>query len=103
MKKEMLTFGLAAVSFAGIMAFTKDQSFITGRVAPADGAEAVWAISGTDSTKGAISAGAFALKVKPGTYKIIVDGKDPYKDVILENLEVKQDQPIDVGEIILQK
>jgi hypothetical protein len=34
---------------------------------------------------------------------VIVDAKDPYKDVTLENLEVKQDQPLDVGEIVLQK
>jgi len=104
MKKSMLTFGIVAASVAGLFAFTTtNQSSITGRVAPADGAETVWAISGADSTKGAISAGAFALGVKPGIYKVLVDAKDPYKDVILENLEVKQDQPLDVGEIVLQK
>jgi hypothetical protein len=34
---------------------------------------------------------------------VIVDAKDPYKDVTLENLEVKQDQALDVGEIVLQQ
>lgn len=104
MKKSMLTFGIVAASVAGLFAFTPvTQSSITGKVTPADGADAVWAISASDSTKGVISSGAFTIEVKPGTYKVMVDAKDPYKDVTLENLEVKQDQPLDVGEIVLQK
>lgn len=104
MKKRMLSCGIVAASVAGLFAFTAiTQSSITGKVSPADGAEAVWAISGTDSTKAGINAGAFTLEVKPGTYKVIVDAKDPYKDVSLENLEVKDGQPLDVGEIVLQK
>ena len=104
MKKRMLTCGIVIASVAGLFAFTTTtQSSITGKVTPADGAETVWAVSATDSTKSAITAGAFALQVKPGTYKVIVDAKDPYKDVTLENVEVKQDQPLDVGEIVLQK
>ncbi len=104
MKKNMQRFGIVAAFFAGLVSFTTTtQTSITGKVAPAEGAETVWAISGPDSTKGMISSGAFALAVKPGVYKVIVDAKDPYKDVILENLEVKQDQPLDLGEIVLQK
>jgi len=103
MKKRMLTLGVVAASVAGLFAFTTTATSITGKVTPADGAEAVWAISGTDSTKGAITSGAFAIEVKPGNYKVIVDAKDPYKDVTLENLEVKQDQALDVGEIVLQQ
>jgi hypothetical protein len=104
MKKRMLTFGIAAASVAGLFAFTAStQTAITGKVVPGEGAETVWAISATDSTKGTLSAGTFTLDVKPGTYKVIVDAKDPYKDVTLENLEVKQDQPLNVGEIVLQK
>jgi hypothetical protein len=104
MKKSMLTCGIVAASVAGLFAFTSEtQSSITGKVTPVDGAEAVWAISPSDSAKGTVSAGAFTIDVKPGTYRVIVDAKDPYKDVTLENLEVKQDQPLDVGEIVLQK
>ena len=104
MKKRMLTFGIVAASVAGLFAFTAaTQTSITGKVVPADGAETVWAIGATDSTKGTLSSGTFTLDVKPGTYKVVVDAKDPYKDVTLENLEVKQDQPLNVGEIVLQK
>lgn len=104
MKKSMLTCGIIATAVAGLFAFKSvTQTAITGKVVPGDGAETVWAISATDSTKGTITSGNFALDVKPGIYKIIVDAKDPYKDVTLENLEVKQDQPLNVGEIVLQK
>ncbi|RYF97328.1 MAG: carboxypeptidase regulatory-like domain-containing protein [Chitinophagaceae bacterium] len=103
MKKKMLTLGIVAASVAGLFAFTTAATSITGKVTPSDGAETVWAISGSDSTKAAVSSGAFTIDVKPGTYKVIVDAKDPYKDVTLENLEVKQDQSLDVGEIVLQQ
>ena len=104
MKKSMLTCGIFAASIAGLFAFTGSmQTYITGKVVPVDGAETVWAVSATDSTKGTLSSGTFTLDVKPGTYKVIVDAKAPYKDVTLENLEVKQDQPLNVGEIVLQK
>ncbi len=104
MKKRMLSFGIIAASAAGLFAFTAvTQSSITGKVTPAEGAETVWAISGTDSTKAAVSAGAFAIQVKPGSYKVLVDAKAPYKDVTVENLEVKEGQPLDVGEIVLQQ
>jgi hypothetical protein len=73
-----------------------------GKVTPQDGAESVWAI-GTDSTKGIITSGNFSIQVKPGTYKVFVDARDPFKDVSLENLEVRDGQPLDVGEIVLQK
>ena len=102
MKMKMLTCGILAASVAGLFAFTTTQSSITGKVSPADGAESVWAVSGTDTAKGTISGGAFSLEVKPGTYKLTVDAKDPYKDVTFDNIEVK-DQPVDIGEVVLQQ
>jgi hypothetical protein len=103
MKKHILSGSLAAASVAWLLMWTGLQSSIVGTVSPGDGAESVWAIGAADSTKGIISAGSFSLTVKPGTYKLFVDAKGPYKDVLLENLEVKQNQPLDVGEIVLQR
>lgn len=103
MKKNFLYNCLAAVSVAGLFSWSVGQSAIVGTVSPADGAESVWAISGTDSAKGIISSGSFSLSVKPGVYKLFVDAKEPYKDVLLENLEVRQGQPFDAGEIVLQR
>lgn len=102
MKKSTLLCGILAASVAGLFSFTTLQTGISGKVTPQDGVETVWAI-GTDSTKGTINSGNFSIQVKPGTYKVIVDAKDPYKDVTLENLEVREGQPLDVGEIVLQK
>ena len=104
MKKGILSCGIVTASMAALFAFTRPQTAaIVGRISPNDGAEAVWAIGGTDSVRGAINSGAFSLPVKNGTYKVIVDAKDPYKDVLLENIEVKDSKPVDVGEIVLQK
>ncbi len=102
MKKSMLACGIVAASIAGLFAFISPETGISGKVTPQDGAESVWAI-GTDSTKGIINSGNFSIQVKPGTYKVFLDAKDPYKDVSLENLEVRDGQPLDVGEIVLQK
>ncbi|MBN8782599.1 MAG: hypothetical protein ABS85_12650 [Sphingobacteriales bacterium SCN 48-20] len=78
------------------------QGGITGKVSPPDGGISVWAASTTDTVRGLISSvGSFSLQVKPGTYRLFIDAKEPFKDVTLENLEVK-DQPLDVGEIVLQ-
>lgn len=104
MKKTIIR-TCAVVSIAGMLfaggSLDRVQSGITGKVNPADGANSVWAIGGKDTVKGTINTGAFSLSVKTGTYRLLIDAKDPYKDVVLENLEVK-DQPLDVGEIILQ-
>jgi hypothetical protein len=104
MKKYLFSCGFIAASVVGFFAFSTSQSVITGNIVPAEGAEAIWAFSGTDSTRGMIlNTGNFSLTVKPGIYKLVVDAKSPYKDVLMENVEVKQDRPLDVGQIILQK
>lgn len=102
MKRTILTVVAGAITIAGVFAFTTVQPSIVGKLTPAEGAESIWAISGNDSVKAVISAGAFSLPVKTGTYKLIVDAKAPYKDVIVETVDVK-DQPVDIGEIVLQQ
>jgi hypothetical protein len=79
------------------------KSGIVGRVNPLDAAEVVWVTSATDSAKAVISQGQFSFDLKPGVYKLIVDAREPYKDVLLENLQVKQDEVLDVGEIPLKQ
>ncbi len=78
------------------------QSAITGRISPANAAREVMII-GTDTTRAAIASGAFSTMVRPGNYKLIVDAIEPYKDVLLDNLDVKENQVLDVGEIILEQ
>lgn len=103
MKKTFATFLAVCVAVISLHAFRAAQtSGIKGLVRPADAVIAnVWAISGTDSVKVQPVKGEFALSVKAGTYKVIVDATDPYKDAILENVVVRDGQITDVGEIKL--
>ena len=105
MKKKLIGGGIALSFIAGLFAFnTITQSSITGKITPQDGAVGVWAISATDSVKSTnIVSGSFSIQAKPGTYKLVIDAKEPYKDITLDNLELKQDQVLDVGEIVLQQ
>jgi hypothetical protein len=104
MKRFFLASGILLSGITGLYAFrTNDQSSITGKVSPADQATAVWAISGTDSTTANVVNGAFSLTAKAGTYKIVIDAKEPYKDVALDGIVVNDGASTDVGEIKLLK
>jgi hypothetical protein len=104
MKRFFLAGGILVSGMAVLYAYRPiDQSSITGKVTPADQANAVWAISGTDSTSANVINGVFSLTAKAGTYKVIVDAKDPYKDVALEGIVVKDGGATDLGEIKLKK
>ena len=99
--------GLAAlvVAIAGLFAFTTfEGGSIKGAVTPADVTTEVLAVSGTDTTKGAASNGAFEItNLKAGTYTVVIDAADPYKDVTKDGIQVTDGQSTDVGEIKLEK
>lgn len=77
---------------------------ITGRVTPAEAIKDVWAVSLTDTARGSITQGSFIINnVKPGTYKVIIDANAPYKDVVKEGVSVTEGQPVDLGEIKLDR
>lgn len=102
MKKAMIYCAVLIISLLTLQAFTGTQSSITGKIKPADGTEAIWVISGKDSTKHAVVSGSFAIGVNPGIYKLVIDAKAPYQDVIMENLEVKPGMTLELGEIFLK-
>lgn len=102
MKMKLFT-TIVVLSVILVLSFSNAKTSIVGRVNPIDAAETVWVISSTDSLRSAVSQGQFLFDVKPGTYRLIVDAKDPYKDVLLENLQVRQDETLDVGEIPLKQ
>jgi hypothetical protein len=79
------------------------QTSITGRISPAEAADVICVIDMRDTLKTALVWGGFFLPVKPGTYKLFVSAKAPYKNASLGNVEVKQNQALNVGELILQK
>jgi hypothetical protein len=104
MKNRMRSGIVILTGIVFLMAFRNDQqSAITGRISPANAAENVWVISANDSIRAGVASGNFSVLVKPGTYKLFVDAKDPFKDVLLDNLDVKSNQALDIGEIILQQ
>ncbi|SHN39441.1 carboxypeptidase regulatory-like domain-containing protein [Chitinophaga sp. CF418] len=99
------TFGLSALValVVGALAFTTfDGGTISGKITPADGASEVWAISGMDTLKAPITDGAFSVQpAKAGTYTVIIDAKDPYKDATLKDVKVEDGKVTDLGEIKL--
>jgi hypothetical protein len=108
MRKGVLACAVASVIVGNPISLNIRPSFhaaqaITGRVSPANGADIVWVIGAKDSLSGPVVSGIFSLVVDPGIYKLIVDARSPYKDVLLDNLKIKQNQSLDVGEIILQQ
>ena len=98
---------IAAYVAIGAWAFSgkgsDSRSVITGRVSPADGLENIWVISGKDSVKTPASNGLFSLEVKPGVHQLFVDARSPYKDVLLDNLMVTENEVLDIGEVILKQ
>jgi len=103
MKKIMKYIAPAALSLSLLFVVESPQTVISGSVLPADGTESIWAIGARDSARAVIlNTGAFSITVRSGAYKLVVDAKVPYKDLVLD-LDVKADQPLDVGQIVLQK
>jgi hypothetical protein len=104
MKKTVITLIATLLTVAMLHAFRLMQSSsISGKVIPPDGSEMIWAISGRDSIKTNVINGSFVFTAKPGTWKIMVDAKEPFKDAVLERVDVKEGQNTDVGEIRLQQ
>lgn len=95
--------GIAAWAFTGRHEDKTVKTIITGRVSPADGLNIVWVISGKDSLKSPGADGLFSFDVKPGIHQLIVDAKNPYKDVVMDNLTVAENEVLDLGEITLKQ
>ena len=94
-----------AVATTGFFAFkTIAGASIKGSVTPAENAVVVRAISGTDTLKTTVENGKFELLApKAGTYTIVVEASAPYKNTTKEGVVVNDDQPVDLGEITLEK
>jgi len=94
-----------SIAASGLFAFNSFQSgSIKGTVTPPDGAKEVWAVSATDTLKAPVNNGAFELtNAKAGTYKVMIDATDPYKDAVKDGVQVTDGQATDIGEIKLEK
>ena len=101
-KLGLVAAGMAVISILGFRAL--DSGTVKGKVTPADAAVTVWLISATDTLKAPVDQGSFSVNdVKPGTYKLVVEAKPPYKNAAKEGVTVADGQPSDVGEIKLSQ
>jgi hypothetical protein len=104
MKKTGLTLCATILAVVVLHSFNSGKTgSINGSIVPADGAILVWAIQNTDTVKSAPANGSFSLTVKSGTWKVIIDSKEPYQDVMMENVQVSDGKETSLGEIKLQR
>ena len=100
--KNIISIVLLVVMF---FAFRKQETgTIKGRVVPYNGALNVWAVSEKDTVKTTVqTAGEFELKAKPGLYRVIVEGRKPYKVTTKTGIQVSNGSYVDIGDIILDQ
>ena len=98
---------LAALAFAAVGFFAFDgikAGSIKGMVNPADGAVRAWALSSTDTLRADVNKGTFEITdAKPGTYRVIIEAKPPYKNAAKDGVTVTDGQATDVGEFKLEQ
>ena len=105
MKSIKLTLMAVGIATASLFAFKAiDGGTVKGTVSPAEGAVRAWALSGADTLRAPIVNGAFEiLNAKPGSYRVIIEAKPPYKNAFKDSVTVAEGQPTDIGEIKLQQ
>jgi hypothetical protein len=105
MKNAKMSMAALAFAAAGLFAFNAVRTgSVKGTVNPADAAVRAWALSSTDTLKAEINKGTFEITdAKPGTYRIIIEAKPPYKNAAKDGVTVTDGQPTDVGEIKLEQ
>lgn len=102
-KIKVSLLALATIAFSAY-AFKGVDGSITGKVRPADGATEAWAVQGSDTLKTAVSDGAFTFTgAGAGTYTVVINAKDPFKDATINDVKVEDGKATDLGEINLQQ
>ncbi len=79
------------------------SSSLQGKVYPANGVGDIRAIRGKDSVNIMSTEGDFYMYLLPGRWKVVVDGRYPYKSIFFNNIEVRKGVTVDLGKISLQK
>jgi hypothetical protein len=105
MKITSFRIAIVSVAAAGLFAFTSlREGSIHGTVSPPEGGVRAWAESNTDTLKAPIVNGVYEIAgLKPGTYKIIIEAKPPYRNAAKDGVMVSDGQASDAGEIRLEK
>ena len=100
--KQLLTIA-GIILVCSFIPHNQYKSGIHGLIDPIDGAQKVWAISGTDSASAVPIAGKFSLTVKPGNWDLLVEAIKPLKNTSMNNVLVLENQSTDVGTIALKE
>jgi hypothetical protein len=105
MKNAKMSVAALAFAAAGLFAFNAVKTgSVKGTVNPADAAVRAWALSSTDTLRADVNKGTFTIPdAKPGTYRIIIEAKPPYKNAAKDGVTVSDGQATDVGEIKLEQ
>ena len=101
-RTALLGFAIAAVA---LLSFQKHgTSILKGIVTPAFYAMNAWAISEHDTLYTSVEDGSFSFAIPdPGTYKIIVEARSPYRHMQKNGIVVRDGEQINLGELSLQK
>lgn len=101
-RNSLLGFAIATVA---LLSFQNSKpASIKGKITPAFYGVNAWAISGKDTLYTSISEGSFEFpNAESGIYKLIIEARSPYRNMAKEGIVVKEGQPIDIGELTLQK
>jgi hypothetical protein len=105
MKNAKMSMAALAFAAAGLFAFNAVKTgSIKGSVNPADAAVRAWALSATDTLKADVNKGTFEIRdAKPGTYRVIIEAKPPYKNAAKDGVTITDGQATDIGEIKLEQ
>jgi hypothetical protein len=105
MKFTIFRTAILYTAAAGLFAFaTLREGSIHGTVTPPEGGVRAWAESATDTLKAPIVSGSYEITgAKPGTYKVIIEAKPPYRNAAKDGVMVNDGQSSDAGEIRLEK
>lgn len=104
-KSKFIIGSLAGLVASGLFAFNVfTAGSIKGTIMPADAASRAWALSPTDTLRASIINGAYEIKdAKPGSYRVIIEAKPPFKNAAKDSVVVIDGQTAEVGEIKLEQ
>ena len=103
MKKPIAFAGLFLVLVLSAFVQTRTGR-IHGRVVPYNAALNVWAVSNVDTERSVITNGEFEIKnLKAGRYRVIVEGRHPYKVTTRPDVIVSDSSTVNIGDIVLDQ
>jgi len=102
MKKSFVLHSVIIVMVIGLHAFRIIQgTTITGKLSQMEEVKEIWAFNGQDTVRTTVKDGYFVITAKSGDWKVFIDAKPPFRDVIFEKVAVKENQSTHLGKIRL--